>query len=174
MWLWMFVFSNKLGTFWEAFWNSSLSPLLAALAILAIFVRSWSTFRFPTIVDRGSKQTDLTEAIIIFEGGRKKSKNEIYINIYFITVTFARSYLYFDVARKEGKSEIYESVSTPLCLDHYFISHLRPKKVDFNVGWHDTKNMHIKLGTYGRKDTCDTLSTSDTKSTQITLSPYGI
>ena len=48
------------------------------------------------------------------------------------------------------------------------------KKVDFNVGRHDTKNMHIKLGTYGRKDTCDTLNTSDTKSTQITLSTYGI
>ena len=73
----------------------------------------------------------LTEAIIIFDGARKESKNEIYINIYFITITFARSYLYFDhhfdVARKESKSEIYESVSTPLCLDHHFISHLRPK-----------------------------------------------
>ena len=83
-------------------------------------------------------QNRLTEAIIIFDGARKESKNELYINIYSITITFARSYSYFDhhfdVARKESKSEIYESVSTPLCLDHYFISHLRPKKVDFNVG----------------------------------------
>ena len=44
----------------------------------------------------------------------------------------------------------------------------------FLVGRHDIKNMHIRLGTYGTKDTCDTLSTSDTKSTQITLSTYGI
>ena len=112
---------------------------------------------------------------------RKESKNEMYINTYSITITFARSYSYFDhhfdVARKESKSEIYKSVSTPLCLDHHFMSHLLPhtsKKVGFFVGQHDIKNMHIRLGTYGTKDTCDTLSTSDTKSTQITLSTYGI
>ena len=56
------------------------------------------------------------------------------IYIYFIRVTFAWSYLYFDVARKESKSEIYESVSTPLCLDHHFISHLRPEKLILSYG----------------------------------------
>ena len=80
----------------------------------------------------------LTEAIIIFDGARKESKNEMYINIYFITITFARSYLYFDhhfdVAKKESKSEIYESVSTPLWLDHHFISHLRPEKLILSYG----------------------------------------
>ena len=93
----------------------------------------------------------LTEAIIIFDGARKESKNEMYVNIYSITITFARSYSYFDhhfdVARKESKSEIYESVSTPLCLDHHFMSHLLPhtsKKVGFLVGRHD---INIAKGT---------------------------
>ena len=80
------------------------------------------------------------------QSARKESKNKMYINIYFITITFARSYLYFDhhfdVARKESKSEIYESVSTPLCLDHHFISHLRPEKLILSYGDMTKKYAH--------------------------------